>query len=110
MYYEYHCPVGAKDGKHRHNISGARQNKAPKCCHCGAEMVGQQFGTAGHFENSPATDGKWKQFGPRMPEAQVVVPIKTKRKAKKDEAGMLGGYVNPTDELKGDIERMAVNA
>jgi len=63
-------------------------------------------------QNSEATGHKWMLFGTKMPDAPVVAEIKRPRKKAqaKGEAGMLDGYVNPTDELKGGIERMAVNA
>ena len=112
MYYEYSCPVGLKEGKHRHKISGEKLKKTPRCCYCGAEMTAQMFGSKGRYENSEATGHKWMLFGTKMPDAPVVAEIKRPRKKAqaKGEAGMLDGYVNPTDELKGGIERMAVNA
>jgi hypothetical protein len=87
--YIYFCPVGRKAKEHKHEIHSDCKQGNPKCRWCKTPLECQEYG--------------WGVKDDTPDEAKVVeMP-----KQKKDE---LDGFENPSEKLKGDIERMAKDA
>jgi hypothetical protein len=92
--YVYECPVGRKTKKHSHRIEADRKQGNPKCTYCGKLL-------------ELTIIGLWRGSTPLPPQViKLGAEVKEEKVAGK---GGLENFVNPSENLKGDVERMAEN-
>ena len=92
--YVYECPKGRKTKKHSHRIQADRKQGNPKCSYCGKPL-------------ELTIIGLWQGSKPLPP--QVIKPGAEVKEKKVTEKGKLENFVNPSDNLKTEVERMAEN-